>query len=99
MFYIDNTGLFSAGELIEKELTGIPENTVETTTDIETTDTYETSNSLLNFLYLFGVVFESTDYKVSLFADGTLEAHQFVEGARIFIDDQGTFTAVTLQDL
>ena len=97
-FSLGDTGILTTLEARERALTGFVSNTVDLAHTIDTTDTINEALSITALLDAFGVHFTSTDTVNSIYPDGSVEAQEFIEGARVYLDTSARLTVVFLTE-
>lgn len=97
-FFIEADGALNTTEARERALTGYIAGTIEIDKLLEDTLVFELDDPVGDALDLMGIHFTSTDGFISIFADGSVEAFEFIEGARMFIDSTAIFTVTTLKE-
>lgn len=97
-FSLDAFGELTVSEAIERAPTGGTSQTINTDHNIDTDGSFDDSISINTFFGLIGIYFISTDNTVSFRYDGVVEAPEFIEGSRTYIDNTGRLTVVFLRE-
>ena len=97
-FSLSDTGNLTTLEARERELTGIVSNTIDLAHTIDTTDTVDEDLAVSYLLDTLGIHFTSTDGVISILSDGSVEAIEFIEGARVYLDSSARLTVVFLTE-
>lgn len=98
-FNLDSLGTLTTTEARERIQLGVEQGTVDLDYMIDTTSTLDTEEPVYTLFYSFGVYFETTDNKISLFPNGAVEANEFLEGVRSYIDNVGRLSVVFLKEI
>lgn len=99
IFNLNSSGTLTTLEARERIQSGITPGTIDVDYDIDTTSMIDLDGPLWSIFYGFGVYFETLDGKVSLFPDGSIEANEFLEGVRSYIDNVGRLSVVFLKEI
>ncbi len=97
-FSISAAGALTTIELREREITGYVSNTVDPDQFIDTEGFIDDTQTILNMLDAFGIHFTSTDGLISIYPDSSIEAHEFIEGSRIYLDSSAGLTVVSITE-
>lgn len=97
-FSLDASGTLTTTEARERAVTGFVSNTVDLAHIIDTTDSVDDTLSISFLLDALGIHFTSTDGVISIFDDGSVEATEFIEGARVYLDNSSRLTVVFLTE-
>jgi hypothetical protein len=99
MFSLDSLGNFSVAWATERELNGIEGGTVDPDKVIDPSTTLDTTEVLYTFFDTLGIYFITTDSLVSFKSNGYVEANEFIEGSRTYIDNAAKLHLIFLKEV
>ena len=98
MISLSASGTLTVTESRERDLIGGASQTVDTEKQLDTSGSFEDTISLNTFFSMLGIFFISTDNTISFNHDGSVDAYEFIEGNRVYIDNAARLTVVSLKE-